>query len=270
MAVRATALAALAIGRPQRAALQRQGDWTSQTPTICGRGCSFRRIADGLRSLLVVRGGRNASVEISLIVSSRVAGQVFFSGVPAIARDGNNAFSAAKLMAGRSEKRSGMPDDSDPNTTTWLVTDVAEVPFLLIVTSISKGSDLRAICAVENPDAPVALVTFALENTLGAEVRLGSHIEGDLTIDEWLIDGNAFRVSLTTRTQPEARGVRIVGLQLTNTVSIIFTTLSILFPIIVTTIIAILVIVYVRRSYRVRVARTTLPSPFLTKKFPKK
>ena len=113
-------------------------------------------------------------------------------------------------------------------------------------------------------------MTFALENTLRGEVPLGSHIEGDLTIDEWLIDGNTFRVSLTTRTQLGARGVRIVGLQLTKTATILFTTFSILLPIIFVTIIAILIIVYVRRSYHARAARTTLPSQFLTTKFPKK
>jgi hypothetical protein len=177
--------------------------------------------------------------------------KAFLAVCPQIGRDRNNAFSAAKLHGWvMQEASTNGPDASDPNTTTWLVTDLAEVPFLLSVTSISKGSDLRAICAVENPDAPEGPVTFALENTLGGEVPLGSHIEGDLRLHEWLIDGNTFRVSLTTRIQPGARGVKIVGLQLTNTVAILFTTFSILFPIIIITIIAILIIVYVRRSYR--------------------
>ena len=68
----------------------------------------------------------------------------FAPGLGAFLRDGSNAYSAAKLHGWQKHEVSGNgPDDNDPNTTTWLVTDLAEVPFLLIVTSVSKGSDLQ-------------------------------------------------------------------------------------------------------------------------------
>ena len=172
--------------------------------------------------------------------------KAFLAICPQIARDRNNAFSTAKLHGWKKEVASGNePDTTEPNTTTWYVTDLAEVPFLLSVSNWER-SDPRAICAVENPDAPPGPVTSAFESSMQGGVPLGSHIEGELWIDEWLVDRNTFRVSLTTRTNPDARGVKIVGLQLTNTASILFSAFQLL-PIVLITIIALLIILYARQ-----------------------
>ena len=147
--------------------------------------------------------------------------KAFLAVCPKIARDRNNAFSAAKTHRWKKQEVSGdNPDASDPNTATWLVTDVATVPFLLSVTSIPGGSDPRAICAVENPDAPPGLVTSVLGRSLREGVPLGSRIEGEVKIDEWLVDRNSFQISVTTRSTLD-RGVKLMELQESDTATML-------------------------------------------------